>query len=358
MNCLKGAGKMKLKKIAALLLAGAAMLGAVGCGGSGGDKPAAADSKQSLKGKELVMYVSFHEDTAKDLARLFKEKTGCEVKFIRLPTGEAMARLMAEKDAPKADIWLGGTADAHALAKAQGITEKYVSPNDNMVPDQYRDKDGFWKGVYLETLSIGVNTARFEKEFAPKGIAMPTKLEDLLNPAFKGEIIMPDPAKSGTGYTFLSSVLQSMGDEQGWKFLKELKGNVAQLTPSGFTPAQKVGAGEFLITVNFLSDQTLINNKGQKLNRTVYTNAGWSMCAVSKLKTTAHDDAAKAFIDFMLTKEAGDSMAKTANAIACNPDSTVPQGSKPLKELPLFANYDFAKAGDVKTELCEKFANL
>src|SRR5574344_1972302 len=120
MNCLKGAGKMKLKKIAALLLAGAAMLGAVGCGGSG-DKPAAADSKQSLKGKELVMYVSFHEDTAKDLARLFKEKTGCEVKFIRLPTGEAMARLMAEKDAPKADIWLGGTADAHALAKAQGI---------------------------------------------------------------------------------------------------------------------------------------------------------------------------------------------------------------------------------------------
>lgn len=53
------------------------------------------------------MYVSFHEDTAKQLADSFKKKTGADVSFIRLPTGEALARIQAEKDAPKADIWLG-----------------------------------------------------------------------------------------------------------------------------------------------------------------------------------------------------------------------------------------------------------
>ena len=95
---------MRFKKIAAALLSGACLLSALGCGG-GSDKPK-EDGKASLKGKELVMYVSFHEDTAKGLSRQFEEKTGCKVKFIRLPTGEAVARLIAEKDAPKADLLL------------------------------------------------------------------------------------------------------------------------------------------------------------------------------------------------------------------------------------------------------------
>ncbi|MBQ4151425.1 MAG: hypothetical protein II591_00120, partial [Schwartzia sp.] len=111
---------MKFKKVAAACLTGACLVGALGCGGGGGDKPKADNNAQSLKGKELVMYVSFHEDTAKELSKLFKEKTGCEVKFIRLPTGEAVARLQAEKDAPKADLWLGGTVDAHELMKQKG----------------------------------------------------------------------------------------------------------------------------------------------------------------------------------------------------------------------------------------------
>ena len=107
---------MIMKKLAVAAMAGL-MLFAAGCGG-GGDKKAATTgaAAQNLKGKKLVMYVSFHEDTAKGLAELFKKQTGAEVSFIRLPTGEAMARLTAEKASPKADLWLGGTSDAHAKA--------------------------------------------------------------------------------------------------------------------------------------------------------------------------------------------------------------------------------------------------
>lgn len=104
---------MKWKTLAAGVLAGLAVVAAAGCGGGQPASSKAAEG-QSLKGKKLVMYVSFHEDTAKELADLFKKKTGADVSFIRLPTGEALARITAEKDAPKADIWLGGTADAHA----------------------------------------------------------------------------------------------------------------------------------------------------------------------------------------------------------------------------------------------------
>lgn len=345
---------MKLKALLAAGMAGM-MLVAAGCGGS--DKKADAPKKdeQSLKGKKLVMYVSFHEDTAKGLAELFKKKTGAEVSFIRLPTGEAIARMTAEKAAPKADVWLGGTSDGHAKMKKEGITEAYASPNDKLIPAEYRDKDNFWHGLYLETLSIGYNEARFKKEFEPKGIKAPTSLDDLVNPAFKGEIITPDPRKSGTGFTFLSSVLQAKGDQAGWDFMNKFKANVAQFTPSGYTPAQKCAAGEYLITVNFVADQTLASNKGQKIVSTIYKDAGWSVVPVSKMANKANDQVAKAFIDFCLTKEAEEIISKTTNAIACNPEVPAPAGQKPLKELPLFTKYDFAKAGDMKKQLTDKF---
>ena len=350
---------MKWKTLCATALAGMMLL-AAGCGGS--DKKAAdskaAPAEQSLKGKKLVMYVSFHEDTAKALAEGFKKATGAEVAFIRLPTGEAVARMTAEKDSPKADVWLGGTSDAHALMKSKGITEAYESKNAKAIPEAYRDKGNGWYGLYLETLSIGYNEARFKKEFEPKGVKPPVTLEDLLKPEFKGEIITPDPRKSGTGFTFLSSVLQQMGEQKGYEYLKKFKAQVAQFTPSGFTPAQKAGAGEYLITVNFLADQNLISLKGQKLVSTVYPNAGWSVVAISKMKNKANEDVAKAFIDYCLTKEAGEMISKTTHAIACHPEVAPPSGSKPLKDLPLFKAYDFEKAGAAKQQMTDKFFGL
>lgn len=342
---------MKWKALAAAVLAGTVAL-AAGCGGSSDTK---SEGGQNLKGKKLVMYVSFHEDTAKELADQFKQKTGADVSFIRLPTGEALARITAEKDSPKADIWLGGTSDAHAKAKADGLTEAYKSPNAKMIKPEYQDKDGYWYGTYLEIMSIGYNEVRFKQEFEPKGIKAPETLEDLLNPAFKGEIIAPDPRKSGTGLTFISSVLQSQGEEKGWDYLLKLKDQVAQFTPSGFAPAQKTGAGEYLIALNFISDQMLVSQKGQKIHSTIYKDAGWTLCPVSIIKNSADKEVAQAFVDYCLTKEAGEILVRTTNGVACNPDVAPPKGQKPLTELPLYNAYDMEKAGADKDANCAKF---
>ena len=134
---------MKFKGILATTMIGLTVL-AAGCGGGSTDKKAdsGSSSEQQFKGKKLVMYVSFHEDTAKELSDAFKKKTGADVSFIRLPTGEALARIQAEKDSPKADVWLGGTADAHAKAASDGLLSAYKSPNAKMILPQYQDKDG------------------------------------------------------------------------------------------------------------------------------------------------------------------------------------------------------------------------
>lgn len=343
---------MKLKSLVLSAMAGIMLFAAAGCGSdtastTGGEKP--------FEGKKLVMYVSFHEDTAKGLADQFKKDTGADVSFIRLPTGEAMARMMAEKDSPKADVWLGGTADAHEKMKMEGILTPYASPNDKLIPAEYQDPDHYWHGLYLEALAIGYNEKRFQEEFAPKGIKPPTTLEDLLNPAFKGEIIAPDPRKSGTGLTFLASVVQADGDA-AWDYLYKFKDQVAQFTPSGYTPAQKCSTGEYLIAVNFVEDQRVASQKGSKIISTVYKNAGWNIVPVSKIKNGNDDNkVADAFIDYVLTKQAGQIIVDTTQSISTNPEVPVPAGSQALKDLPLFKGFSFIKAADMKKELTQKF---
>lgn len=348
---------MKFKSLAATALAGMMLVGALaGCGSS--TKDTATNNGKEFAGEKLAMYVSCHENTAKALAQKFEEKTGAEVNFIRLPTGEAIARMIVEVKNPKADVWMGGTSDAHVLLKNKKVLESYASVNDKLIPEAYRGKDDVWHGLYLETLAIGYNVDRFEKEFKAKGVKAPTSLEDLLQPELKGEIIAPDPSKSGTAYTFLSSIVQLKGEQDAFDYLKKFKGQVAQFTSSGFTPAQKCATGEYLVTVNFVADQMLASRNAQKISSTIYKNAGWSVVPISKVNKKENSAVAEAFIDFCLTKEAGEIITKTTNAIACNPEVAPPAGSKPLKELELFTGYDFVKAGVMKKELTKKFAEL
>lgn len=171
--------------------------------------------------KESIFVLgSYHEDMIKALSEEFEKKTGCKVRYVRMSTGEAQKRLIVGKGNEKYDVWIGGTVDAHEQLKADGILGKYISENEKNIKADYRDKDGVWKAQYMEVLSIGINKEKWNKEFAGKNIPYPNTLKDLLNPAFKGEIVMPNPNLSGTGYIFLASVIEAMGEEKGENTLK------------------------------------------------------------------------------------------------------------------------------------------
>ena len=95
-------------------------------------------------------------------------------------------------------------------------------------------------------MAIIVNKDRFDAECEPKNISMPETWKDLLRPEFRGEIVMPNPQLSSTGYTFLSSYLQKYGQAEGWAFFEQLDKNVNHYTKKGLAPAQLVATGEFL----------------------------------------------------------------------------------------------------------------
>lgn len=122
---------MKLWKKAILSAAIATM--AIGCltGCGGGDKKA-----EGPKGnpKEITVYMGVVEKQAKVLADEFKKDTGIEVKFVRMSGGETLSRIRAEKQAPKADAWYGGSADSYIVAANEGLLAAYKSPNAEKIP--------------------------------------------------------------------------------------------------------------------------------------------------------------------------------------------------------------------------------
>ena len=161
----------KLKAVCALSLAGLLLFSLSGCGG---------EKKEPVKAgtQKLTVYWGALEDfMAADVAA-FEKETGIKVTAVRMSSGETLKRLQAEKNAPKASVWFGGPADGQIQAKADGLLEKYVSPNAAKIPDRFKDPDGFWTGVYVGYLGFASN-GKLLKE---KNLEPPKSWNDLLKP--------------------------------------------------------------------------------------------------------------------------------------------------------------------------------
>ena len=347
---------MKIKKIVWFVLIMIMSLNIMSCGKEI-EKVTFKDGYPDLKGKHLVVYVASRDEVGRGLLELFKDKTGCTYEYMRMPTQEALSRIRLERKYPKADIFIGGTCDAHVLMKQDKLSQKYISKNYDSIPDEYKDKEGYWIGFEVNPLSIAVNKDRWDKEFGCKGLEIPKTYKDLLNPIYKGEIVIPDPNTSGTAYTMLASLVQSMGEEEAKNFLKEMKANVGEFTTNGYTPAQKVATGEYLIAVNFLGDQLLVKDSGFNIVTNVPKNSGWNIDAISKIKNGPNGDVGKYFIDFCTTKEIEETLTNISRGMSTREDTKGKKGIK-LYELDIYEDYDFIKASNDREWLIDMWNSL
>jgi len=189
--------------------------------------------KKSTPG--LFAYVSLDEEIAQDLMSTYEKETGVKVQFVRLSTGEASARLEAEKNNPQASIWVGGVGLVHAEAKEKGLTTPYNSPQTQKVPAAFRDKDGYWNGLYLGLLAFAANT----EQLKTRGLTAPEQWSDLLDPKWKGLIQIPNPGTSGTSYNLITTLIAKTDEAKAFDYLKKLHNNVSQYTRSGMAPRKK-----------------------------------------------------------------------------------------------------------------------
>ena len=249
----------------------------------------------------LVVYGSCEEEYLSAACKKFEKLYQIDVEYERLSSGEVQSRIEEENGKPSADVWFGGTTDPYNLLAGNDLLMSYEAENaSHLQSEVYRDKDGYWYGIYKGILGFMVNT----KELTRLGLDAPKDWTDLTNPAYKGLIWMSNYNTSGTAKLVLNTMIQKYGYEEGLNYLVELDKNVEVYTKSGSGPAKNVGTGECVIGVGFLHDGTTqIVDNGYEDVALVIPESGTSyeIGATAIFKGCENPNAAKLWIEFALS---------------------------------------------------------
>jgi len=205
------------------------------------------------------------------------------VEWVRLSTGEAVARLEAERENPQASIWVGGVGVLHVQAKMKGLTASYKSPQFLSIPEQYRDPEGFWVGLYVGPLAFVTNKNR-AKEL---GISAPTNWDEIASETYRGMVRMADPITSGTSYNVITTIryLYEGDEERTFEYLKRLDKNVNMYTRSGSAPGKECAIGETTVAIGYLHDLVRLVKNGAPLEITLPSDGtGFEIAAMSLVK--------------------------------------------------------------------------
>lgn len=309
--------------------------------------------KEQKQVQELKIYSIIHDEETKALTDLFTQKTGIPVTYLRATTGELVNRVIAEKNDPQADILLGGATNYHIQAENEDALEVYESPLAKNIPAYAKSQKNTWTGFCVLTLGIGVNQERFKQKFG--GIETPKTWEDLLNPAFKGEIVMTNPVASSTAYLFVQDQLQRLGMDAGWDYLLKLSQLVGQFPDSGSAPPKLVGTGEYAIGVAYLHALAKYRAQGFDIKLIAPPQSVGDVDCISIIKNTKNLSAAQKFVDFMLSKEAQELMSSLDFTIPVNPEAKGAEGSIPISEIDLI-KYDAKLAASQKKSVLERWS--
>jgi iron(III) transport system substrate-binding protein len=320
------------------------------------EEPAATEAPAEITDTELNVLCTPQEQWCQGMKQEFEAKYGITVNYVRMSSGEALARVQAEKDNPQFDIWWGGPIDSFVAAKGEGLLETYESPNFANLTDpvKMKDVDNQWVGVYVGTLGFATNTDWLA---ANPDMAAPTSWDDLLKPELKGQVMVAHPSSSGTSYTALATVLQLRGEEAGWEYLKQYAGQISQFTKSGAAPAKFVGQGEAAVAIVFSHDivNEIENNKLPLVLTFPEEGTGYEIGGMAILKGAKNIQAAQLWYDWALTPEA-QALGPTYAAYQAPTVQGVELSHPELLEVNLI-DYDFIWAGEHKKEFVDKFTN-
>ena len=280
----------------------------------------------------LLVYTALETDQLKGFKDSIEAAVkDVEIRWVRDSTGVITAKLIAEKANPQADIVLGLAATSLLVLEQEGLLTPYAPKGVGALNPRFVDskKPPMWVGMDVWGATICFNTVEAQKRNLPK----PESWKDLLKPIYRGQITMPHPASSGTGFLDVTAWLQLYGEAEGWKYMDALHENIAQYVHSGSKPCRQAGAGEFVMGISFEYRANATKASGAPVDLIFpKEGVGWDMEAAAIMKASKKQDAARKVMDWAVTKEANELYAKSYAIVA------MPGVAKPLPNVP--ANYE------------------
>ena len=304
----------------------------------------------ALADGSLVVYSPHDADPLNAGVAMFQAAyPDIDVQVIAAGTGELCQRIVAESENPQGDVLWGGGADT--LAGYVDYFDAYVCANDDVIGDAYKDADDMWIGESPLPMVFIYNKNLIAEEDVPK------TWDDLCNEALKGKIAYASPAKSGSAYTQLCTMLFSKDTiDEGWElvfnFIKNLDGKVQD---SSGNCHKLVASGEYAVGVTIEKSAVLYNDNPDIAY--VYPAKNSAVPdGVALIKNCPNPDNAKLFIDFVTGLECQTAQNADWARRPVRSDLT-PVGLVGLDTLDL-GNYDFAYAAKNKAEIVEKWNDL
>ena len=276
----------------------------------------------------------------------FTRSTGIRVLQTRKATGEALAQLRAEANNPKTDLWWGGTGDPFLQAAELGLLDAYrpdyINDLHSWSVRQYAMTQNMVGGFYTSAIGFGWNTELLKK----KKLAEPRCWADVIKPEYRGEIEISHPASSGTAYTILAGLVQQMGEDQAFDYLKKLHKNTTSYTRSGTAQAPNVAKGEVAVGISFI-----FGFDGWKHNKyPVQTTApcegtSYEIGGIALVKGARNKALGQKYYDFLMSPQ-GQALGAKANSLQFPAHKATPLDPRiPRLDNVRLIKYDFEKYG-------------
>ena len=316
-----------------------------GCGG--GDKKAAPAND----GKKLIIYTSMKETLIKGIVDGFKKQNpDIDVDYQSAGAGKLMAKIAAERQSGKilADvIWTSEVPDFYKM-KEEGILAKYESPVLKETVNPFDDYDGSFHAARLGTLGIVINT---DKVKTP-----PTQWSDLLKPEFTNGFGIANPALSGTSYMSVALLEKQFG----WEYFDKVKANGGRIGKGSGQVIDDTASGELTacLGVDYITNAKI--KKGAHIQMCYPPEMLVVPSPVAIFKDTKKMDAAKKFVDYLLSKEAQTLVAEQGT-IPVREDVTIPAKFNlpaPKEALAKSIKINYTEAVKTKEATIKKFSEV
>jgi iron(III) transport system substrate-binding protein len=298
------------------------------------DKP---DIEAAKKEGKVVWYTSTPVATGQTISTMFEQKYGIKVEMFRSGGSAILRRFLQEHQAKRINADLLTTSDPAAAAELtdQGLFVPFKPVNFDKIPDGAKDANGNYIAQRLNIITIYTRSDKIAAADAPR------TWEALLDPKYKGKLVMTDPS-----FTSLQLTVVGMNAKlKGWGYYEKLRQNDIMVVQSNQQVSDMIKRGERVIAAGALDSYAAADRKAGHPIETIYPTDGTFVIPspTSVVKGSANQNAAKLFAEFMISDEV-QKLFPASGAYSARIDIDPPANSPPVKDIKLVGvDYEYLR---------------